>query len=107
MRRMIAARAGEDLDDVRAAADILVQRLLRVVRPDLPPDLPRERGDGQQFVAGVIEVFGGCRQPLRDRGHRPLVLGADAVGVGLVEDGAHQGGDPSLCCLGDLVSRLP
>ena len=34
---------GEDPDDVGAAAELLVQSLLGVVRPDLPPVLFRER----------------------------------------------------------------
>ena len=50
--------AGEDPDHVGAAADLLVQPFLRVVRPDLPPDLPRVAGEGQQLVAGVVEVRG-------------------------------------------------
>ncbi|GGQ39074.1 hypothetical protein GCM10010266_72940 [Streptomyces griseomycini] len=41
---------GEDSDHVGAAPDLLVQPLLRIVRPDLPPDLPREGGEGQQVV---------------------------------------------------------
>jgi hypothetical protein len=35
---------GEDADDVGAAADLLVEAFLRVVRPDLAPDLLGERG---------------------------------------------------------------
>src|SRR5579872_6860066 len=34
--------AGEDADHVGAAADLLVQPFLRVVGPDLPPDLAGE-----------------------------------------------------------------
>lgn len=42
------AAVGEDPDHVGAAADLLVQLLLGVVRPDLPPDLLREGGERQQ-----------------------------------------------------------
>ena len=48
----------EDPDDVGATADLLVQAFLRVVRPDLAPELTRERGEREQVVAGVVEVFG-------------------------------------------------
>jgi hypothetical protein len=36
---------GKDADHVGAAANLLVEAFLRVVRPDLPPALARERGD--------------------------------------------------------------
>ena len=49
----------EDPDDVGAAADLFVQALLRVVRPDLPPDLVREPGECEQVVAGVVQMC--CR----------------------------------------------
>lgn len=38
---------GEDPDDVGAAADFLVEPFLRVVRPDLAPDLAGEAGEGE------------------------------------------------------------
>ena len=44
---------GEDPDDVGAAADLLVQPLLGVVGPDLPPDLLRERGERGQMSGGL------------------------------------------------------
>ena len=53
--------AGEDPDDVGAAADLPVQPLLRVVGPDLPPDRLRERGEGQDVGAGGVEVAGDLR----------------------------------------------
>jgi hypothetical protein len=62
---------GEDPDDVGAPADFLVEPLLRVVGPDLPPDLAREGGEGQQVAAGVVEVLGGGRELLLDRLDRP------------------------------------
>jgi hypothetical protein len=43
---------GEDADHI-GAADFLVQVLLRVVGPDLAPDLAGGRGEGQDVVAGV------------------------------------------------------
>ncbi len=45
---------GEDAEDVGAPADLPVESLLRVVAPDLPG----ERGEGEQVRAGGIEVLG-------------------------------------------------
>ena len=60
---------GEDADDVGAPADF-VEPLLRVVRPDLAPDLLGERGERQQVGAGGLEVLGGLRQLV---GQRPMI----------------------------------
>ena len=54
--------AGEDADHVGAAADFLVQPLLRVVSPDLAPDLAGEGGEGQDVVPGLVQVGRGLRQ---------------------------------------------
>src|SRR3712207_3383838 len=48
---------GEDADDVGAAADLPVETLLRVVRPDLAPDLLRERGERQHVRVSGVEVL--------------------------------------------------
>ena len=45
---------GKDADHVGAAADLLVEPFLRVVRPDLPPDLAGERGERQDVLAGDV-----------------------------------------------------
>jgi hypothetical protein len=47
---------GEDADHVGAAADLAVEPLLGVVRPDLPPDRLREDGEGEHVGAGLLEV---------------------------------------------------
>jgi hypothetical protein len=39
---------------------------LRVVRPDLAPDLTGEHGERHQPGAGIVEVFGGGREPSGD-----------------------------------------
>ncbi len=98
---------GEDADHVGAAADLLVQPFLRVVRPDLPPDLPREGGEGQQVVLGGVQV--GCGlgefglQRVQDVPHLCL----DRVGVGLFEDRPQQRGHPGLGRLRDLAQQVP
>ena len=49
---------GEDADDVGASADLFVESLLGVVRPDLAPDLLGERGERQQIRPRRFEVIG-------------------------------------------------
>jgi hypothetical protein len=61
---------------------------LRVVRPDLPPDLLRERGEREDVDAGGLEVVGDVREFLADGVDEPVVLAVDGVGVGLVVDRA-------------------
>lgn len=53
--------AGEDTDDVSAPADLLVQpAFIRVVAPDLPPYLAKERGEREDVLAGLVQ---GARRP--------------------------------------------
>jgi hypothetical protein len=52
-----AVAVGEDADDVGAAADLSVEALVRVIGPDLLPDLFREGGEREDLVAGGLEVF--------------------------------------------------
>jgi hypothetical protein len=54
--------AGEDAHDVGAAPDLLVQPLVRVVAPDLPPELLGQGGEGEQVGAGGAGVGGHGRQ---------------------------------------------
>jgi hypothetical protein len=58
MRRTKAARSGKDADGVGAAADLAVEALLRVVRPDLAPDPNWDSGEGHDVGAGGAEVVG-------------------------------------------------
>jgi len=46
----------EDADDVGPAADLSIEALLRIVRPDLSPDLFGERGECQDVRAVLFEV---------------------------------------------------
>jgi len=78
----------------------------RIVRPDLPPDLTREGGEGQQVVLRGIQV--GCslgELGLQRVQHVPR-LGLHGVGVGLFENGPQQGRHPGLGRLGDLVQQV-
>jgi hypothetical protein len=49
---------GEDADDVGAAPDLAVEPLVRVVRPDLTPQLLRVGGEGEDVGPGLVEVRG-------------------------------------------------
>jgi len=57
---MLASRPGRR-DDAGAAADSLVKGFLRVVAPDLPPDLARESVNTRDVVAGTVHARGGLR----------------------------------------------
>jgi hypothetical protein len=70
--------AGEDADDVGAAADLLVQALLRVVGPDLTPDLAGEGGERQQVLAGPGPVRGALQRPPAASGAAPNTAAAQA-----------------------------
>jgi hypothetical protein len=58
---------GEDADDAGAPPDLPVEPLGGVVRQDPPPDLLRERGEGQQFGPGGPTVLGHAGAACRPR----------------------------------------
>src|SRR5215211_4840104 len=83
----------EDPDHIGAALDLLIESFERVVRPDLPPVLARERQVGEYVSLGAVEQIGEAG-----------VTGAEAVGdlaplvashsrVWLGEDGPDRGRD--------------
>ena len=96
-RRMIAVAVGEDPDDVGAAADLLVQPFLRVVATRSAARSRGGSGEGQQVVAGVRRGASAASGNLASSASTTRAYWArTGVGVGLVEDGADQGGDPRL-----------
>lgn len=97
---------GEDADHVGATPDLLVQPLLRVVGPDLPPDLAWERGERQKIVMGGVQVGCGFGEFgfQGDEGSAATV-GCHVVGVCLFEDGLQQRGHPWLGRLRNLAAR--
>ncbi len=52
---------GEDADHVGAAADLLVEPFVGVVRPDLPPDLLRERGEKARMSSRALSMCSATR----------------------------------------------
>ncbi len=78
---------GADADHVGAAADLLVEPVVGVVRPDLPPDILGERGEGEDALAGVLEMLRHAGQLLCEGVGDAVELGLDRCGVGLVVDG--------------------
>jgi len=81
---------GEDPNNVRATADLPVESLVRVVRPDLPPELLREDGEGEDVCAGSIEVGERFRQFVFQRVEDPVELGVHRPGIGLVVNGVQE-----------------
>ena len=103
---MMASRPGKDPDHVGAPPDLLVQPLLRVVAPDLPPHLAEERSERQDVLAGVIKMGGRGRQLGLQRGDDLSVPGTDRGRVGLLEDGPGRAGTDDWADFGTRVSRL-
>src|SRR5215813_3612347 len=69
----IAAR--EDADHIGSAAYFLIQSLLGIVGPDLPPDLAGEGGEGQDVLAGLVQVRRRGRELRLERGDDLGMLG--------------------------------
>jgi hypothetical protein len=65
--------------------------LSRSLGPELAPDGLRERGEGRDLLARVLQMREGPRQLVLEGGQDPVELGVHGLGVGLVEDGAEQG----------------
>jgi hypothetical protein len=72
----------------------------------MTPVLFREAGEREDVAGGLSEVGGGVREPLGELLDDPGVLGPDRRGVGLLEDGPHEGGDHRLGGLGDLGEQV-
>lgn len=54
---------GEDHYSVGAAPDLAIEPFIRVVRPDLSPDVIGESGEHEQVLTGVTEMVGDLGQP--------------------------------------------
>ena len=65
-----------------------------------------KRGEGEQVGAGLVEQLGGGGEALLELVHDARVLLVDRVGVGLVEDRAHQRRHEALRALGDAGQQV-
>ena len=54
----------EDRHDVRAPADLPIEPLLGIVRPDLPPMGLRKGGKGQDVLGGILQQLGGVAESI-------------------------------------------
>jgi hypothetical protein len=79
------APVGEDPDHVGAGAHLAVEPLVGIVGPDLAPHRSWERGEGQDLLAGCVEVVVYFGQRGLDLSQELVVLGVHGVGVDLVE----------------------
>ena len=75
---------GEDADDVGAAADLAVEALQRVGRPELAPVVGRERVEREDVGLGVFEHRGDLAHApveVRDGFGKPVAGLGERVGV--------------------------
>jgi len=89
----------EDAHHIRAPADLLVQALLQglvlqIWRQSSFAEVP----EGQQVLAGLLEVVSSLGQLPSQRVNHSLELSLHLGGVRLVEDGAHQGCHARAAC---------
>ncbi len=57
------AAVGEDTHDVGAAADLAIQAFLRVIGPELTPDLLREAGEREHVRPNSLELVAPAQPP--------------------------------------------
>ena len=74
--------AGENPEDVGAAADLPVEPFLWVAGADLPPDRFGERGEGQDVAAGGVQMRGDLGQFFFQGVEDPGELGVDESASG-------------------------
>ena len=97
---------GEDRYDVRSPADLTIESLLGIVRPDLPPMGLREGGKGQGVLGRILQKLGGIAEALGQLVDNPTVLRPDLPLVGLGKDRAIERRHEVLRCLGDLCQQI-
>jgi hypothetical protein len=91
--RRSASGLGEDVGDVGAALDLLVQPLERAGAPDLLPVPGRERGERGHIAGGVQEHRFDLGELPAGHARDDLQLLADLGRAGLGEDGPDGRGD--------------
>jgi hypothetical protein len=76
-----------------------VEALERAVRPELPPVLLRESGEGEQVGHRLLDYRGCLGEADLELVDDPSVLLVDGLAVGLGEDRAHHRRDEALGAL--------
>ncbi|MDT4948229.1 MAG: hypothetical protein QOJ37_824 [Pseudonocardiales bacterium] len=72
----------------------------------MTPQLAGVGGEGQQLLAGGLQMLGRLGVVVGQGGHDPVELGVHGRGVGLVEDGADLGGNVGLGGFGHLGQQI-
>ena len=78
---MIESRSGK-MPTTSVGADLAVEPLVGVVRPDLAPERLGERGEGQDLLAGGLEVGEGLGELVLEGLQDAVELGVHGLGVG-------------------------
>ena len=97
---------GEDTHHVSPALGLLVEAVLRVVRPALPPVGHGEGSEGEEIRAHVDHQFGGLREAFVEHANHGAVFRVYLLGRQLLIDRPHDGRHPGLARRGILKSRL-
>ena len=97
---------GEDAQHVSPALGLLVEAVLRVVRPDLLPVGHGEGGEGEDIRAHVGQQFGGLEEAFVEYANHGTVFRVYLLGRRLLIDRPHDGRHPGLARRGILKSRL-
>jgi hypothetical protein len=97
---------GEDADDLGAAADLLVEPLERVVRPELAPVLLGEAREGEDLATGLVEQRRRLREALLELGDDPPVLLCTEAGSGWAKIERTSVATSDWADFGTRVSRL-
>ena len=96
----------EDAQHLSSALGLLVEAVLRVVRPDLPPVGQGEGSEGEESRAHVDQQFGGLREALVEHANHGPVFRVYLLGRQLLTDRPHDGRHLGLAQRRILKSRL-
>ena len=96
----------EDAQHVSPALGLLVEAVLRVVRPDLPRVGHGEGSEGEDIRAHVDQQFGGLREAFVEHAHHGAGFRVYLLGRQLLIDRPHDGRCPGLARRGILMNRL-
>ena len=106
MSRWTAARLGKMPTTSVRAPDLLVEPLLRVVRPDLLPVGHGEGGEGQDVGACIRQQRRRLRETLIEHAHHAGVLAVDVFRRGLLIDRPDHRRHPRLGAARDLGEQV-